>query len=131
MRKVDALEHFDVSAFAAGHHGGNEVSGAVVAEAGRSLPGRAVIGTGNVGDVVLDVVLLKAKLRGVGVEGSGKEGANVAHGFLALAKPDKVQNLRRPGQSILHFFRKIGVAVLSDGHVIDVADFRSNRVETR
>ena len=60
-------------AFAAGHHGGNEVSGAVVAEARGLIPGGAVVGACDVRDVMFEVVLLEAKRFGVDVERLGDE----------------------------------------------------------
>src|SRR5690349_9427797 len=40
MRKKDAVDHFDLIAFAARHHRRDEVSGTVITEAGRLLPWR-------------------------------------------------------------------------------------------
>ena len=131
MRKEDAFEHFDLVAFAAGHHGRDEISGTVVAEAGGFLPGRTVVGAGDVGDVVLEVMFLKTELRGVGIERFGEQRADIAHGFFALAQANKVQDLRRTSKSVLNFLGEVRVAVLADGDVVDVTNFRADCVETR
>src|SRR6266567_6196330 len=64
VRQEDAVENFNLAAFATGHHRGNEIAGPVVAESRGLLPWRAVVGAGDVGDVVFEMVLLKTQLRG-------------------------------------------------------------------
>ena len=68
MRQEDAIEDLYVVAFAARHHGRDEVAGTVITEAGGLLPRRAVVGAGNVREVMLYVVFLKPELGGIGIE---------------------------------------------------------------
>ena len=131
VRQEYAFEHFDVVAFAARHHGGDEISGTVVAEAGGFLPGRTVVGAGDVCDVVLEMVLAEPKLRGVDFERCGQQRANVTHRLFALAETDEIQNLRWVGESVLDFLREIRVAILADSDVVNIRNLCAYGVETR
>ncbi len=124
-----AVEHFDVVALATRHHGGDEVAGTVVAQPGGLLPRRTVVSAGDVGDVVFEVMLLKAKFRGINFESRREQRAHVAHGFLALAEANEVQNLGGVGQRVLNFLCQIRIAVLPDGHVVDVSNLRADRIQ--
>src|SRR5579872_2381595 len=52
VREKHAIEDIDVIPFAARHHGRNEITGAVITEARSLLPRGAVIGAGDVSDVM-------------------------------------------------------------------------------
>src|SRR6266566_4145959 len=58
VRQKHTIQDFDVISFTARHHGRNEVAGAVVAETCGPFPRRAVIGAGDVGDVMLEMMFL-------------------------------------------------------------------------
>src|SRR5437667_9431652 len=62
VRQKHTIQDFDVISFTARHHGRNEVAGAVVAETCGPLPRRAVIGAGDVGHVMLEMMFLKTEL---------------------------------------------------------------------
>jgi hypothetical protein len=81
-------------------------------------------------NVVLEMVLLKAKLRGVDFERCGQQPANVAHRLFALAKADEIQNLGWIGESILNFLHEIGVAILTDSDVVNVRNPCAYGIET-
>ena len=72
VRQENTLQHFNVVALAARHHGGDEVSRTVVTEARSLLPGRAVIGAGDVRDVMFQVMLLKLELLRVDLQSIGQ-----------------------------------------------------------
>src|SRR5450755_1280261 len=131
MRKEHTVENFDLIAFAPRHHRRNKIARAVVAEPSGLFPRRAVVRAGDVGDVVLEVMLLKTKLRGIDIQGLQQKGAHIAHGFFALAKTNKVQNLGRIRKRVLYFPGQVRVAVLADRYVFDVRDFGSNGFEAR
>src|SRR5271170_311678 len=59
MRQEHSVEHLNFMALAARHHGGDEISRTVVAEARRLFPRRAVIGAGDMRDVMLQMMLLE------------------------------------------------------------------------
>lgn len=106
MGKENAFEDVDVIALATRHHGGNEVAGTVIAEACRFFPGRAVVRTRNVREVMLDMVLLKVQHFRIEFERLRKQQAHVPHGFLALPHFDEVQDFGRIRQCVLNFFAR-------------------------
>ncbi len=59
MRQKNSIENFDLIALTARHHGGNEIAGTVVTEAGGLVPGRTVVGAGDVRDVMFEVMLME------------------------------------------------------------------------
>src|SRR5450432_1827098 len=64
------------------------------------------------------------------IECLGQERSHIAHRFFTLAKLDEIQNFGRIDESILNFFRQVGVAVLTDSNVVDIADLRADRIQT-
>src|SRR5579862_382099 len=129
VRKEDTIENFNFVAFAARHHGGNEIAGTVIAEARGLLPWRAVIGAGDVGDVVLEVVLLKTKLSGVNIKGLRQKRAHVAYGFFPLAESNEIQNFGRIRKRVPNLLREIRIAVLANSHMFDIRDLRAHGIE--
>ena len=125
----DAIQHLDVVALTARHHRRDEITRAVIAEARRLLPRRAVIRAGDVRDVMFEMMFLKAKLRRLDVERLAQKGAHVAHGLLALAKADEVQDLRRVSERVLNFPGKVRIAVLPDSDVIHVRNLCAGCIE--
>jgi len=71
VRQENAFQHLDIAALATRHHGRNKVAGAVIAEARRSLPRRAIVGAGNVSDVMLEVMFLKTQFLSIDIESHG------------------------------------------------------------
>src|SRR5260370_21457846 len=130
MGKKHAIEHFDVVALTARHHGGNKISRSVVAEACGLLPRRAVVGAGNVSDMMFEVMLLKTELCGIDVEGLQQKRAHIAHSLFALAEANEVQDLGRVGERVLNLLCEIRVAVLADGHMLDIGNLRPDRIQT-
>src|SRR5437868_7857200 len=130
VRHKYAFKNLDVIAFTVRHHRGDKIPRTVIAETGSLLPGRAVVCAGDVGDVMFEMVFLKFKLLRADVESRGQQRAYVAHRLFALPQTDKVQNLRRITDRILNFPDQIGVAVLTDRHMLDVRDLRPNCIQT-
>src|SRR5208283_3030293 len=130
VRQEDAVENVDVVALAARHHSGNEITGAVVTEARSFFPWRAVIGAGNVSEVVLDVMFLKVELLRIEVKGMREQQAHIAQGLFALAHFDEVQNFGGIGERVLYFLGEIGIAILADCYVLDVGELRAYGVQT-
>src|ERR1700722_3377197 len=64
MGQEHAVEHFDLVALASRHHGGDEVAGAVITEARSFFPRGAVVSTGNMRNVVFEMMLVKSQLVG-------------------------------------------------------------------
>src|SRR5579859_791547 len=62
VRKKDTLQHINLIALTACHHGGDEISGTVVAETGGLFPGRAIVSARDMRNVMLQTVLLKPEL---------------------------------------------------------------------
>jgi hypothetical protein len=84
-----------------------------------------------VGDVMFEVMLLKAELRGINVESFPEKRAHVTHGFFALAEANEVQDLRRVRECVLNLLGEIGVAVLADGYMLDVGNLCADGVKAR
>src|SRR5581483_5991758 len=129
MRNENTVEHLDFVSLAACKHGGHEVTRAVIAEAGGLVPPGAVIGAGDVRDVVLEVMNFEAQAVGGNLKCARQKSANVLHRFLALAETDEVENLGRFGKRVLHFLGEVGVAVLADGDMVNVGKARARGVE--
>ena len=130
MRQEDSLQHFNFVAFAARHHGGNKIAGAVITEACRLFPRRTVVSARNVSHVVLEVMLLKAQLGCINIERLGQQRPYISHGLLALAQANEIQDLCWIRQRILHFFGQVGIAVLPHRYVIDIRNPRAHRIQT-
>jgi hypothetical protein len=82
-------------------------------------------------DVVFEMVLLKVKLGGVNFERLRQQRTQIPHFFFALAEANEIQNLGGIRKRVLNFFRKIGVAVLAHGDVVDVRNLCADGIETR
>src|SRR6266550_3753284 len=66
--QIDPIKDFDLVVFATGHHGGDKIARSVVTKARSFFPWGAEIGTGDVGDVMFDVMLLKVQLARIDFE---------------------------------------------------------------
>src|SRR5205823_8233088 len=109
----NSLEHFDFVCFAARHHGGDEVARSVIAEPRSPLPWRAVVGAGNMRDMVLDMVLPEVQFAGLACKRGRQQTAHIAHRLLALTEANEIQEFGWVCQSVLDFPRQVRVAILT------------------
>src|SRR5439155_335150 len=107
----------------------DEISRTVIAEASGFFPGRAVVCARDMRNVVLEVMLLKTELRRINVKRGGNQRAHVAHCFLVLAKADEIQNLGGIRKRVLDLSGEVGIAVLTDGDVINIRHLCARGVE--
>src|SRR5690242_6500026 len=129
MRQKYSVQYFNLVAFTPSHHCGNEIARSVIAETGRLIPRRAIVRTGDVRDVMFEVVLLKSQLRNIRIEGLRQQRPYVAHSLFPLTKADEIQNLGRVRKRILNFLREIRIAILTNGHVLDIRDLCAHRIQ--
>src|SRR5579859_4840296 len=93
MWEKNAIQNFDLIAFAVRHHGRDKIAGAVIAESGRLVPGRAVVGAGDMGKMVFEMVLAKPEARRIDIQRIGQERMKIAHRLLALSKANEIRKL--------------------------------------
>ena len=103
MRQKYAVEDVDITALAARHHGGDEISGTVVAESSSLVPGGTVVCTRDVRDVMFQVMYLEAKFVGASLKMFRDQLADVPHFLFPSAQTDKVQQFGWVGKCVSDF----------------------------
>ena len=90
LREEDPVQHLNLVSLTTSGHRRDEIARTVVTETRSLLPRRAVVRAGDMGNVVLEMVLLKSQPTGINIKCSCHQRTHIAHGLFALTQTNKI-----------------------------------------